>query len=477
MAFSDFPTADPADTAYTPVLSVGRVLIVYNTDVSWSLTLARRYARRKRIPLANLFGWAFGTSYDWYPANTAAIHTFTVAVEAACDSLGAQCVLVAPGCPSGVEIIGVFDGGSNSGGSVGVFYSGAAGYPDLAKLCSGVRQWNDLYDQYGEANMHCHLFAGTDYAWSFYRAAPLAVGFCFSEYSTFPSPARFIRNAGVTSTYQYADVSAGIDWEAVYNFPAIGTGNGQHITQQRTLDLLGNTSNRMLPYGRIGFWWNKVATYPQPDPSTYLMDFDTQSRAMEQGMRYADACSPGNRYRSPIHFQFQNTSAQDELAYSAKVLKDNGYNVTYNYTGTPSANQEALMPIAGAAFSLTNLRAGLVKDTPYHLMCGIAYPNYATTDDSPYLEPWFSSFKPTGGGGSFMGPSFGYGTALTGMKRGGASGLTNSSHITSGTYIGFVSMLYHLVKGMSWVEASFFSHEWGQQTPPIGDPLARPFPT
>lgn len=453
------------DSAYTGLTRNARVVIVYNSDVSWSLTLATRYANKKHIPLANLFGYAFGTNVHWEPANPAAIYAMTSALETLWDFVGAQAILLAPGCPNAVQVTGVLD----TTPAPDVWYPAGTGYPDLGKLCSGAKRFNDVYLTVNRV-ICCGLTYGTDYWWLSHRTDNDTFLVMFSEFSTFPAPTYWAGGAG----FNIAGWQGGA-YSAFYS-ECPGSVVSVDLPLQPAIDLIGLPQNLMLPYGRIGFWWNTYGIYPQPDPSPYNLSFAMQAKVMEQGMRYAEASTPDNRYRARSHFILRNVSGQEGLAYMASLMDGWGYQVDYAYSGTGSALQQSFCPTAGGVYTLAELEAGKIRDHPYHLMVGIFDGNDSDPPNNPYKPPLAPAWKPDGGGGVFAGPSFGYGYALAGLARGGASGLTNSSHITSGFYLGMQTMLTNLLRGMNWAEASFWSHECGQQSPPCGDPLARPFP-
>lgn len=454
-----FPSTDPIDDAYTSPLSMGRVIVVYNSDVSWSLTLATRYCRRKRIPTANLFGYAFGTNlYHWVPANIAAVRTMTGALETLWTSVGAQAILMAPGCPDAVEVTGVWDSGTDSTGGTGSWSPAAKGYPDLGKLCAGAKRFNDWYDL--GYPMVSWLFAGTDYAWYYYADATHR-GAPFSEYASSPMPNYWIRATGTISSFDptyYTTYDAGTASEGV-----------TVMHNSVLLGMLGDSTNLMLPGGRIGYWYGRGFVYDVRPSSGSELTFQKHQRAMENGMRFAEAASPDNRYRWHTHFQFNRDTGQQSLPYLQNIMADNGYTTSYAYRVTPSAEQEAQAPAAGAAYTMAAWNAGAVRQE-YNVLVGQG------SNDEPWSELISRSLLPGGGAGSFMGPSYGWAYCLTANQTRGGAGLTNASHITSGFYLGMQAMLVLLLRGLSWAEASFFSHYCGQQSPPCGDPLARPFP-
>jgi hypothetical protein len=103
-------------------------------------------------------------------------------------------------------------------------------------------------------------------------------------------------------------------------------------------------------------------------------------------------------------------------------------------------------------------------------MAGIA------SNNEMFLPPFTAAWKPDGGGTTLLGPSHGWAYALNGLQIGGTGGPAHMRHLTSVFYLGMMQTIWLLLRGLTWAEAAFYSQYCGQDSPPCGDPLARPFP-
>lgn len=461
----NLPTDDPV-TLHCPTYSNGRLLVVYNSDVAYSLRLAQRYARRKLIPTANLYGIAMGTDQDtWDPGTNTVLVGVVEDLVDALDAIECQGILLAPGVPRRF-IVQHFSNGSSGG-----YVADSPGTVPITGIFGAPHSW--LY-RIG------NVIGGgdaDDVVWT----SGAAVG-VLSTHHTNPLAGFAVGVGGPAGWYGYRAGITANSPSAVYDVQYEGLHSEVvRIPSDDLLDYLGTVDGalgtRSMPVGRIGYDWDDINSYSNSDPPGerfYQTEVSAQ-RMMEQGLRYSEACSPGNRYRSPIHIQFAGFSQTycSSLAYLHSQLLGWGYQSSYFCRQAEPAWQTPYTPLSGSAYTIANLNAGKVRDVPYHLMLGDA------SNDEMVNEPYVSAWKPTGGGGCLLGPSEGWQYSLSGLlDRGAAAGVSHSYHITTDTYVGMYTLAHLLLRGMDWLRANYFSAAAGVAgfIFPCGDPLARPFP-
>lgn len=454
----DLPSTDPG-LSPAAIASPGNVLVVYNTDVAYSLILATRYARRKRIPTANLLGFAMGTGNAWVHANnTDFYNNCIVPVNTALTAISGKIVLVAPGCPKGITYVGLLDVSGDP--------TATAVTPSLVLVLSCTRQFEQVKVAYGVASYGANYIAGTGYLPTWNYALHSYRYFSNHWLEHYLGHMNLNDTVGVAQSATYVTTYNGLDGGAPTNVKA-------YIPTDTAISELGNANSRVLPCGRIGVSWQPFDAYSYDGSLPTAESYEDDFTVMERGLRYAEACAPGNRYRVKIHFQFDGYFANyRNLAYLHSQLLGWGYDSSYfSRQSTGDADMETYAPHAGSAYTLADLDAGKIQDIPYHLMLGDG-SNFEMLA-MPYIRAW----KPDGGGGLHMGPSEGWQYAVNQVRRGGVAGTTTNIHTSVIIYQFQYCYAHNLLRGMSWVEAAYFTGIMNYHMIPMGDPLARPFPT
>lgn len=444
------PSTDPVDLYYRP-LEPGRLILIENTDRPWSVAWTRWYARRKRIPAANIISRALGTTWYYEPSTNQAFYDGLLTdVLDLWDDLDAQGVFLGPGCPDMVNV--------RNQVSPGVSYTaGVAGTVPLCNMLAASRQIRNYVGAYGIETMCWRTDARG--ATAYLVAYPATTGI-----SVNPSNHRYsLTGTGGSTPPTYADSYSGVNAESIY------------LPNQTALDLLGDSGNVAILQGKLGIGYGRGAyTYDGLGPPTEQQENATTGpAALQRAVRYGEAINPANRYRQPIHFQFDSffDTYMRSMAYLYDQLVGWGYQASYFWRYGGNADMLAYCPLAGAAYTLTDLQEGRVRDFPYHVMIG-GGSNLEMTD-LPYSLAW----QPSAGGGSYMGPSEGWLYQLNGLARGGAGGATNGVHITAAVYSYQYTVLHNLLRGMTWAEAIYYSgYSSDGEMYATGDPLARPFP-
>lgn len=451
----NLPTSDPVTDYYRP-LSNGRIIVVANSSLPWSVTAAQRYARRKGIPEANILQVAFGTDRNlWTPAsNTAMRAALITPLRALMDSVLAQAVLVAPGCPQSVLIYTANDQTT---------YYPAQNWPvSLDYLTQSCRELDTELTTYGITALCA------------YRGAP-AIGTFPVVLQAYPAAGPFLFMGSGELQYKLGQPTpAPLDPAYMTTYEGV---NAEVVTlpTQLAIDSVGNINARAAIGGRIGIGYTLecyTAEGAEID-GPYRVDPQTGPATGNLAAGFETAAAPGNRYRAPIHLQLSAAFVgMYSLAYLHSQLVGWGYQSSYFYrTGSPPAAMTTYAPAAGARYSLADLNAGRVRDIPYQLMLGDG------SNAEMFYQPYRDAWKPTGGGGCIMGPSEGWCYAINGLARGGAGGVSNKLHVTADWYKWLYAYARELLSGMSWAEAVYYQ---GQINPvyalAVGDPLARPFP-
>ena len=449
----NLPTTDPAQDYYRP-LSNGRVILVENTDLPWSVALTRKYARRKRIPASNIVSVAMGTNLStWTPASNAAFRTaFLVPILEVLDDVLGQAVLMGPGTPDQVLLRNKLTIGSS-------YQLTTTGAVVLSSMAASVRQIDANYQTYGINGLCFTTDAGGNLPYVGAYPATTGSAVCGGNW------VYSLLAVGALPYPDYGTLYEGLNAETII------------LPNQAAIDLLGAASNYSVLRGKIGIGWTTQAySYDGYDNvASYAETAEMAGRAMERATRYAEAVSPDNRYQQPIHFQFNSytTTAARSTAYLHSQLLGWGYQSSYAWrTSNTTSDTELYAPYSGTAYSQAALDAGRVRDRPYHLMVGDA-----SNLEMP-AEPYASAWKPTAGGGVWIGPSEGWIYALHSVaKRGGSGGYSNARHVSASVYTSAYSIVHNLLRGMTWAEAMYFStYSVDGNMLPIGDPLARPFP-
>lgn len=207
------PSTDPAELYYRP-LEPGRLILVENTSQAWSVAWTRWYARRKRIPAANIISRALGTTWYYEPSTNLAFYDGLLTdVLTLWDDLDAQGVFLGPGCPDMVNI--------RNQVVPGVSYSaGVAGTVPLANMLAAARQIRNYVGAYGTETMCWRSDARG--ATAYLVAYPATTGIGVN-----PSNHRYsLTNTAGSTPPTYADSYSGVNAESIY------------LPNQTALDLL-----------------------------------------------------------------------------------------------------------------------------------------------------------------------------------------------------------------------------------------------
>ena len=451
----NLPTADPATLFYQP-MSNGRIVIVANADLAWSVAAAQRYARVKGIPFANVLAVPMGTSrLLWAPAGNAALRSALIApLWTLYNAVLAQCVIMAPGCPQRVNIVGTTD--------LNTLQAAAIGVVPLEYLCKCAREAEDQMLAFGSAA--CLV-----------AYIPAAIGQIPMVLPVYPAfvPFYFLHNGWISFRLGQVPNEAPLDPLYATVYEGLNLENIE-LPTDLSISLLGNAQCRSIPSGRLSASWTQYAFVQEGGeiPSQYHETELLGASLARASAEYSAARAPANRYRNPIHLQLSNNfTGLQTLAYLYSQLIGWGYTASYVWRSTPGAPASTYAPLAGAAYTVADLNAGRVRDLPYHLMVGDAQ------NTEMFNEPYRSAWKPTAGGGSYLGPSEGWQYDINGLFRGGSGGYSNALHVTTGIYLEMYSVVHNLLRGMTWAEAMYYP---GQSNASYhiasGDPLARPFP-
>lgn len=445
----NLPTTDPALDYYRP-LSHGRMILIANASLPWSLALTQKYARRKRIPAANIISVAMGTNLaNWAVADNATfISAFISPIAALHNSLQAQGVFMGPGTPQTVNIRGNLTSGS---------WVDSIGTVPLATLAACARYASQLL-----------AVPGTDLAYISSAAALYATTW-----------------DGVTGELlggtngDWVQQLTGGDGAAA---PTYGTEYDGLLTEKYTypnqtaLDLLGDSANQAVLLGHIGIGWTEHCyTYEGSAPDEITETPERAGQIIDTALRYGEALNPANRYQQPvlvrIHARlFASPPQCQTLSYLVWQMQGWGYDVRYTVE-SQTVDMEPYTPVSGVAYTEPDLNAGLVRNSPYHLMMG------GGTNLEMIYPPWRTAWQPSPGGGSYLGPSEGWLYCTHGLNRGGGGGASNQMHINNSIYGAQVNILHNLLRGFTWAEAIYYSNysQFGYVMA-TGDPLLVPFP-
>ena len=458
------PDQDPADLDYYRPLSMGRVVLLANSDVPWSVDLTRRYARKKRIPLENIVSAPQGTALGGYDPGTDLGH-YTNVIEPVADraaAVDAQAILQGPGTPDGVILRNRWTGAG---------FTPSAGRNVSSVRMLGAARWiKHIVDTVGIGDVGYEL-AGAQGAFAgIKKEAAEAYPPAFQYFGHNHPPRRLLPAVTPVNLLDYYIQYQGITWPVFVPKPLL-------------IDLLHEQAAgvRQLPCGKIGISVGPDAFNGTAFPTARLGESRERSAAVvEKALRYGQAMSPANRYRHPVHFQFETNCPGDfpsfwyvDLAFYAAKMPGWGYErVTYaQRNALPNATMDPWVPQSGSAYNKADLDAGRVQNYPYHTMFGHG------SNTECWQSPWSTAWKPTAGGGSSIGPSLGWGYVMDGFAAGGSAGMGNGQHITTVSYNVQPGVFRALLAGYSWAEALFFEYRNDSgDLYPIGDPLARPFP-
>lgn len=419
-----------------------RLVVLANSSEAYSVPAAEAYCRRRGIPLANIIPLSLGTSdVAFDPGDNAAISTAIVdPLAAKYAQVGAVGVLIAPGCPNGIVVRGVFVQGT------GYLAPTATANAPLALLAAGARSF----------------------------AARVAARGGFLAVTADPTVTN-VRWSGtpVANLVPPTPLWNGFVWDF------LGVGNDATMSPVTQLsDLFGPTATNtrlatvlatqtlsagspVIPAGRIGYTgW------------TSADGLETAANALG-ATDAADAAYGQDVQSGPILVGVREFSGY--LATSASMytrLKEWGFWAKYFWRQAPSGLAATLCPAGGPdeAFTDPDFDSGAVVGYP-------AMVHYDCSDNENPLTtaPYTNAIQPTRGGGAYLGGlSGGFQYSLRSLQRGAAWGVTDVTHRTAASPATSWSLLYLLLAGMTPLEAAYYDASLSLQAP-MGDPLFAPF--
>jgi len=241
----------------------------------------------------------------------------------------------------------------------------------------------------------------------------------------------------------------------------------------------GRKSYPVVPVGRIGMQCAYSYNGGLPTPETEAIDRDIIARATQA---FAEHDITAARQK-PILFHAAIFPAgfTQMTMYIYSLCKSWGMNgALYAYaegatTAYPGSYAESVAPPAGGLYTEANISAlpYIQSDTvrqPFYMMLG----NWLNlTPDDPYSAPYSTSWLPMTGAGAMTGPSQGWQYSMQALYGGGVTVMTDPYHISASHMAGHLSTFYNLLRGMSWLEAVFWSGAMARIV--IGDPLWAPY--
>jgi hypothetical protein len=463
---ANLPTVAPWTIPFTRMIR-SRLLVVANSSVTWSVTETEYYCQRRGIPLSNIVYLALGnggspTTYDSiYEAGTWAnvLATIVTPVATKARQLFAQGIILGPGVPVGcqfpsyagplqvapmtdvVRLIG-YPGPPNE--PFGTLYADDRGGGRVAVTNGGF--------------IPLEMGVGPNGAWE----NPTSVVDTATTYSLPLSPSAGnvdLPIGGTQSLDAVTDTKLGhpVDWYALDN---------------NTVD--GNLALKFAgpcpPIGRVGassLGGGYLGNPPYAETQAFVRDLIDRATAQMA------AHSVGEARRKPILFNLTTadggTATGARWSYFRTLCEGWGLNTKYAYYNPAGHRNDtkAMSAPGSAAYTALQLEFGEVIDFEYYLMVG-GWDN-VNFYDAPYANAW----KPQPGAGVLMGPSNGFQVTNRALERGALAGRGDMTHATTATLTADLSTLHNLLRGMTWMEAMFFSQPMGHA--PIGDPLWAPF--
>lgn len=418
-----------------------RSVIIVNSDVADSQTIANFYCAMYGIPTSNQFVYAMGTNVLWeYTADRYA--TFWTDLYNKVISVDAYAVFVTAGCPVGIELLEQATGTENVAG-YGINLGLLVGFIKRIVSFGGEPQ---ILSDAGYYPVHSGGTVLYDSVAS-HKAAP--TGIYVDNISTalqLAADADYTAAGGLTTTdYQFTTYKS--SW------------NGDFSIMDNLLT------------GLIGYATLQEGTHPANlwDLSRVILgkSGNFQIPASAQGSRVALVC-PENLSG--------NTTVESKTALIGKKLIDLGLDVRYWYPNAPGAVSEALLPVAGEDnWSIAQLNASTAAPTcTYQLGIGVGFENGKEAT-------WATTMIPSTSGGLFCGgKSYGNLWGKANMVAGSHSSIIHIQteeygwHQTARQQQHMNDIWLNLIAGKTLAEAAWCGLEYTFLA--IGDPLMRPFP-
>lgn len=419
-------------------------IVIVNSDVAASATVATRYRAMYGIPAANVFTYAMGTNVLWeYTADRFA--GFWTDLYNLVQSVGAYAIFTTPGCPVGIELLQ--PNGTEDINGAGVNTSHLVGFVKRI-IANGYepRVSGSFYPMKGP-NFDEYLFdsaSGTNH-----KGAQVTDATAIANLVTL----------GTDATHQAAGAS-NID---AFKFTLLRGASSNWSTVDNLLT------------GHIGYYTQAEASHPASlDTLSWpiIGKAGNLQKPASQQSGVSVLCCPQTLTGS-------NYCHESSQALIGKKLSDLGLSVSYWYPSAPGAVADALLPASGGmAWTSADLTANTTTPASvtyqYLVGCGPSNGTEAT---------WGGATKPmrasTSGGLICCGQSDGYKWGKQGMVDSGHSYIQHIREPAYGYHQGptqqgkMVDIWLNLLNGRALCEAAWCGLEYSFLA--VGDPLARPF--
>lgn len=427
-------------------------IVIVNSDVAASATVATRYRAMYGIPSANVFTYAMGAGVLWeYTADRFA--GFWTDLYNKVQSVGAYAIFTTPGCPVGIEVLtddGEGNGAENPNGN-GLNFALLVGF--VKRIIANGYEPRIYYD----SNTYFRPVGIP--SWD---ASTLLYDYLATHKGSQTKDATAIAGLvtlGTDATHQAAGAS-NID---AFKFTLLRGANSNWSTVDNLLT------------GHIGYYTQTEGTHPAGlDTLSWpiIGKAGNLQKPASQQSGVSVLCCPQTLTSS-------NYCHESSQALIGKKLADLGLSVSYWYPSAPGAVAEALLPAAGGmAWTSGNLDANTTTPASvtyqYLVGCGPSNGTEAT---------WGGATKPmrasTSGGLICCGQSDGYKWGKQGMVDSGHSYIQHIREPAYGYHQGalqqgkLVDIWLNLINGRALCEAAWCGLEYSFLA--VGDPLARPF--
>ena len=421
-----------------------KAVIIVNSDVAESATVATRYRAMYGIPSANVLTVAMGTNVLWeYTADRFA--GFWTDLYNKVQSVGAYAVFTTPGCPVGIELLQ--PNGTEDINGAGVNFALLVGFVKRI-IANGYepRVSGSFYPMKGP-NFDEYLFdaaSGTNHK---------------GAQTTDATAIASLVTLGTDATHQ----AAGATNTDAFKFTLLRGANSNWSTVDNLLT------------GHIGYYTQDEATHPA--------GLDTLSWPVlgKAGNLQKPAASQSgvSVLCCPQTLTASDYCHESSQALIGKKLSDLGLSVSYWYPSAPGAVAEALLPAAsGLGWTSGALDANTTTpaSVTYQYAVGCGFANSKSTTWGGAAKPMRAS---TSGGLVCCGQSDGDEWGKQAMVDSGHSYIQHiretaySYHQTARQQGKMVDIWLNLIAGRSLAEAAWCGLEWSFLA--VGDPLARPF--
>lgn len=456
-------TQPPWEVPFTP-FDRTKIVLIANSSVTWSYPMCVYYCEARGIPTTNIFSVAMGGGPTAVPTawlgDRATYNTqVTQPLRTLLQRVKAVGIIIGPGCP------------------VTLRYENEAGvldkYIPFEQLLSVTLRFPDVYltSFFGVISGGVQILA-----WR--------IQFPGNYFNLLGTPG----SVWGASQFAFDLITLGpgqTDVEDLILIPGVGlslslpTSGASYLDAQSvrhtTLHAAGNLYDTFLmptlPVGKLGYYAYGGGIPGMGPPSleteaevkriiddvTLLERFQSRAKALAKPMIF-------NLFSSQMLYS-------EGWAYQYYLAKLWGINAKYAYMTGGSAASEVYAPIAGSAYSQADLDAGNVEEEIYG-MFGIL-PNYYPAPATQYAPPYTESWFPQKGAIVLATLSNGFQYALNALLAGGASGYTDSIHITTAHVYAHLNVWRNLVQGMCLLQAHAYGGNYGNV--PCGDPLWAPY--